>query len=269
VETIASRQNPIVSRCRRLARGRSAEDPALLLDGWHLIEAALDAGVAVELLAGPSAVLTGGAGAELAGRAAATGARVVAVTAPVLDAMSPVSSPSGLVAIARPLSAPIGAVTRPAPALVAVLADVQDPGNVGAVVRVVDAAGGTGVVACGTSADPFAWKALRGAMGSAFRIPVVRAGATADAVARLKAEGVRIVATAARGGASPYDLDWRRPVACLLGSEGAGLAPGDLELADDRVTIPMRVGVESLNVSTTAAILAYEARRQRHPPRLI
>jgi TrmH family RNA methyltransferase len=188
---------------------------------------------------------------------------VVAATAPVLDAMSPVSSPSGLVAIARPPSAAVESVPRPAPALVAVLAGVQDPGNVGAVVRVLDAAGGTGVVACGTTADPFAWKALRGAMGSAFRIPVVRAGAAADAVARLKAEGLRIVATCARGGASPYDLDWRGPVACLLGSEGAGLAPRDLELADVRVSIPMRAGVESLNVSTTAAVLAYEARRQR------
>lgn len=265
METIASRQNPVVSRCRRLARGRSAEDPALLLEGWRLIEAALDAGLALELLAAPAAVLTGAA-SQLASRAATAGARVVAATAPVLDAMSPVSSPSGLVAIARPPSPALESVTRPAPALVAVLAGVQDPGNVGAIVRVLDAAGGSGVVACGNSADPFSWKALRGAMGSAFRLPVVRAGTVAEVVARLKTQGVRVVAADAHGGSSPYDLDWRRPVACLLGSEGAGLPAADLALADDRVTIPMRAGVESLNVSATAAILAYEARRQRQTP---
>jgi TrmH family RNA methyltransferase len=265
VETIASRQNPVVSRCRGLARGRSDADAALLLEGRHLVEAALDAGLAMELLAGPRDALVGPA-AELARRAAAMGARVVAVTAAVLDAMSPVRSPSGLVAIARPLSATPDAVTRPAPALVAVLIDVQDPGNVGAVVRVVDAAGGTGVVTCGTTADPFAWKALRGAMGSAFRMPVVRAGTSADIVARLKGAGLRIVATRPCHGASPYAVDWRRPTAYLLGSEGGGLAPGDLELADEHVTIPMRAGVESLNVSTAAAILAYEAGRQRRGP---
>jgi TrmH family RNA methyltransferase len=262
VETIASRQNPLVARCRRLARGRSAGDPSVLLDGRHLVEAALDAGVDIELLAGHGALLADAA-ADLARRAAAAGARVVAVTAPVLDAMSPVSSPSGLVAIARARAAAIDAVTRPEPALVGLLVDVQDPGNVGAVVRVIDAAGGTGVVACGASADPFGWKALRGAMGSAFRLPIARADTTADAIARLRGAGLRIAATVARGGRSPYELDARQPIAWLLGSEGAGLATEDLALADDRVTIPMRSGVESLNVATTAAILAYETRRQR------
>jgi TrmH family RNA methyltransferase len=234
----------------------------VLLDGHHLVAAALDAGVSLEWLAGP-ADLIGGAAADLAGRAAATGARVFAVTAPVLDAMSPVSSPSGLVAVARVEEHAIEAVVEPPPALVALLVDVQDPGNVGAVVRVLDAAGGTGVVACGGSADPFGWKALRGAMGSAFRVPIVRAGSPADVVAPLRAAGLRIVATVPRGGLSLYQLDWRQPVACLLGSEGAGLGSRDLELVDDRVTIPMRAGVESLNVSTAAGILVYEARRQR------
>lgn len=262
MEKIVSRQNPLVTRCRRLARGRSAGDPAVLLDGRHLVEAALDAGAELEVLAG-TAVLLAGAAADLARRAAAAGTRVVAVTAPVLDAMSPVSSPSGLVAIARVELAAIDAVTRPEPALVGVLADVQDPGNVGAVVRVIDAAGGTGVVACGASADPFGWKALRGAMGSALRLPIVRADRTAEAVARLRGAGLRIVAAVARGGRSPHELDARQPIAWLFGSEGAGLAAEELALADDRVTIPMRAGVESLNIATTAAILAYETRRQR------
>jgi TrmH family RNA methyltransferase len=74
---------------------------------------------------------------------------------------------------------------------------------------------------------------------------------------------LRVTAAVARGGRSPYEFDARQPVAWLLGSEGAGLCAADLALADDHVTIPMRSGVESLNVATTAAILAYEARRQR------
>src|SRR5262249_4934093 len=145
----------------------------------------------------------------------------------------------------------------PGPALVAIAVDVQDPGNVGAIARVAEAAGASGFVAAGSSADPFGWKALRGAMGSAFRLPIAVHAQTADAVTDVRAHGCRIVATAPKGGRSLFEMDLRGPMAILVGGEGTGLS-GDLRsVADTNVTIPMTPPVESLNAAVAAAFLLY------------
>jgi TrmH family RNA methyltransferase len=147
--------------------------------------------------------------------------------------------------------------------LVVIVVDVQDPGNAGAIVRVAEAGGATGVIASGVTADPFGWKALRGSMGSALRLPVVNGGAAAEAIADARRHGCRVIAAAPRGGRSVFDIDLTGPVAILIGGEGPGLAPSVVDAADERVTIPMQAPVESLNAAVTAALLVYEARRQR------
>ena len=145
--------------------------------------------------------------------------------------------------------------------LIIVAVNVQDPGNVGAIIRVAEAGGAAGVMISAASADPFGWKALRGSMGSALRIPVIRRGSVdVDELRRL---GFRIVATAPRGGHVVFDADLRGPTAILIGGEGPGLPPDVLAAADERVSIPMEPPVESLNAATTAAVMVYEARRQR------
>ena len=141
--------------------------------------------------------------------------------------------------------------------------DVQDPGNLGAIVRVAEAGAATGVVAAGSCADPFGWKALRGSMGSALRLPVASRGRADDAIARARRHGCRIVATVARGGHLLFDVNLKMPIAVLIGGEGSGLAPSLVAAADERVTIPMQAPVESLNAAVTAALVVYEARRQR------
>ena len=265
METIVSRRNPLVARCRALARGRTDKDPAALLDGWHLLEEALRAGMAVEIVAiADCAFRDKGAGARrLEQTARVSGARTMRVSDDVLEMMSPVGAPSGVVGVARIRESSLEAVVRPAPALVLVAVDVQDPGNVGALVRVADAAGATGVVVAGASADPWGWKALRGAMGSAFRLPLLRWPDAAGLVAALRARGLRIVATGVRAGRPLYEHDLQKPTAVLFGSEGAGIPGPVASLADEALSIPMREAVDSLNVATAAAIVAYEARRQR------
>jgi TrmH family RNA methyltransferase len=147
--------------------------------------------------------------------------------------------------------------------LIIVVVDVQDPGNLGAIVRVAEAGGVAGVIACGASADPYGWKALRGAMGSAFRLPVVRSGKAEDLIPQLKDAGVRVLATAAQRVGAFYDRPLTGACAILLGGEGPGLSAGLIAAADGVVSIPMQAPVESLNVATSAAIIIYEARRQR------
>jgi TrmH family RNA methyltransferase len=258
VEPISSRQNPIVRRFRDAARSPA---DGLLLDGAHLLAEALAAQVSIELVA----VRQDCSGEEsaLAALAAERGARVVAVTPDVLSAMSPVRHPSGIVAIGLRRTATLEEALARAPQLVLLLCDVQDPGNVGAIVRAADGCGATGVIASEATADPFGWKALRGSMGSAFRIPVAPRQPLDRAVAAARARGVQVYAAVPRDGTPLPRCDLRRPSAVLLGGEGAGIGELILAAADEPLTIPMRGGVESLNVATAAAIVTYEALRQR------
>jgi RNA methyltransferase, TrmH family len=234
----------------------------LLLDGLHLLTEARAAGLAIESAAFAHRLLETVDGRSLAHALAETGTKVLAVSSGVLAAMSPVRTPSGVVAIApRPRSS-IDSVLERAPQLVVVAADVQDAGNLGAIVRAAEAAGGTGLVACGTSADPFGWKALRGSMGSAFRLPIARGDLDAT-IGACRAAGLRLLAAVPRGGRPLFDLDLRTPAALVLGGEGQGLSDHVLSRIDLRVSIPMQPPVESLNVAVVAAVVFYEARRQR------
>jgi TrmH family RNA methyltransferase len=189
------------------------------------------------------------------------------VTDAVLAALSPVQNPSGVAAIAHRRAVAVQAVLAAPPQLVLMLAEIQDPGNVGAIVRAAEGCGATGIVVGEGCADPFGWKALRGSMGSAFRLPVATTDRLADAVRDARAAGLRVFATVPRGGTAPADTDMRQPAAILLGGEGPGLQQDLLDAADGRVTIPMRPPVESLNVAIAAALILYEAARQRsHVP---
>ena len=258
---ITSRQNPIVARYRAVAQGEV--DGLLLLDGVHLVNDAIAAGVAIE----HAAVDVNASGRDELVRVLeslrARGVDTVTATAPVMGALSPVRSSSAIVAIARQPSRTVAELfVGPAP-LVVVACDVQDPGNIGAIVRVAEAGGASGVIATGITADPFGWKALRGSMGSALRLPVHRVPDIATVVADARQHRCRIVATVPRGGASLFEVDLRQPTAVLIGGEGPGLPAALVDTADARVTIPMQPPVVSLNAAVTAALVVYEARRQR------
>jgi TrmH family RNA methyltransferase len=259
--TITSRQNPLVARFRTAARGDVGG--VILLDGAHLVADAIGAGTAFQL-----AAVTPASGEEpdikaLVAALQRNGVEVIVVSASVMDAVSPVKTPSGIVALAeRPAAGADRLYGGPA-ALVICAVDVQDPGNLGAIVRVAEAAGATGVVAAGGTANPFGWKALRGSMGSALRLPIASEMEADEAIADAKRHGCRVIATVPRDGRALFDVALTGPIAILIGGEGQGLPAALLDAADERVTIPMQAPVESLNAAVTAALIVYEARRQR------
>ena len=253
---ISSRHHAVVQRCRRLAR--RAEPGVVLLDGSHVIEDALHAGVPIECL------ITDDRDPAIAAAAGRAGVPVLVATTAVMDAISPVRTPSGVVAIARWQPVPLASAFERGPALVLGLRGVQDPGNLGSAIRAADALGATAVLALEDSADPGGWKALRGAMGSTFHLPVATAD-TADTLAFCRAHGVQVAATVAASGRAADAVDLRAATLVLLGSEGRGLPDDLVAQADVRVTIPMSPRVNSLNVAVTAALILYEARRQRAP----
>lgn len=258
---ISSRSNPLVARFRDTARGRGARD-VILLDGKHLVEDALDAAVTFDTVAMVESIVDRHADG-LVDRLARAGAAIVRVPPAVMAVMSPVREPSGIVALAAAKPAPLDEVVAASPQLVLVLNGIQDAGNVGAIIRAADGCGATGVIAIEGTADPFGWKALRGAMGSTFRLPIAVRQPAAPAIAFLKSRHVAIVATVPRQGTPLPDAHLSGPVAILLGGEGAGLPEDLVASADERVSIPMRPPVESFNVAITAALILYEAAKQR------
>ena len=261
MKTLSSRHNPLVARYRAAARGETRD--VMLLDGMHLVAEAVAAGARIR----HAAVEMDAMNVTEVGRLVDTLTRaktdVAMASASVMDALSPVRSPSTIVALADRPAMSAAKVFEEAAPLVVVAVDVQDPGNVGAIVRVAEAGGATALVAAGACADPFGWKALRGSMGSALRLPILVMPDARRAVDDARRHGCRIVATTPRGGRTLFDLDYAGPIAVLIGGEGPGLPRALVEDADERVTIPMDAPVESLNAAVTAALIVYEVRRQR------
>ena len=260
---IRSRQHPFVVQCRQLARSGPAESGAVLLDGVHLAREAVASGLRGLTMAVGTAARDRAEVTEVVALVRQAGGTVLDVTNDVLEAASPVKSPSGIVAVAPCRRATLDEALGSAPALVAAALDVQDAGNLGAIIRAAEAAGATGVVVAGQSADPLGWRAIRGSMGSVFRIPVAVVADAAALLAGARGHGITTLATGPAGGQDLYATNLARPILVVLGAEGAGLDEQTYDACDERVRIPMAPPVESMNVAVAAGVILFEARRQR------
>jgi RNA methyltransferase, TrmH family len=259
-----------VKRYRELARTptKHGHERELLLDGAHLLFEARASGLAVESAAFQHDALSDPSIRTLAEQLAADGADVLIVSRKVLESMSPVKTPSGVVGIARRSTQTLKRIaggSPPLPPLIVVAHDVQDPGNVGGIMRTAEAAGATGFIVSTATADPFGWKALRGSMGSALRLPVARADID-ETLRTLRSAHVTTTGLAPRRGRPLFSADFRQPIAFVLGGEGPGLSADLSSRMDQLISIPMHAPVESLNVGVAAALVLYEAFRQRQRP---
>jgi TrmH family RNA methyltransferase len=263
VQRITSRQNPIVRTFRDAAT--RATDDLLLIEARHLIDEAVGAGLHIDALAMTAHAREREQAAleRLSAHVEAAGGRVIEVSPEVMKVTSPVRTPAGVVALASLPTVRAEAMFESQMPWVIVAADIQDPGNVGAIVRVAEAAGASGVWFTGASAHPLSWKAVRGSMGSIFRLPVARTSSTEGALERCRSHGLRIVATAPLARRTMDETLLTGAVAVVLGGEGHGLPESIRTVADEEMRIPMSAPVESLNVATAAAVVAYEMRRQR------
>ena len=264
-ETLRSRANPLYKRLRAL-KGRTGERDLCLLEGPRLVLEALAAGLVVaEAVASPRAE------ASPAGPAALAELRqrevpIRRMAAELVASLSEAETSQGLLALARRPSVDEEEIFQGTPPLVLVADGVQNPGNLGGLLRTAEAAGASGAILTTGCADPFSWKALRGSMGSAFRLPHVRGGPIEHVLDTLEARGIAVLATAADGERRYDEADLRGPVALVVGGEGAGLAPAVRERAAARLRIPLEEPVESLNVGVAAALVLFEAARQRGFP---
>ncbi|MGN0240524.1 MAG: TrmH family RNA methyltransferase [Candidatus Weimeria sp.] len=184
------------------------------------------------------------------------------VSAGVFSEISDTSHSQGIAAIVRQPSYQLEDLLSGTPLLL-VLENIQDPGNLGTMVRTALGAGATGIVMTKDCVDIFSPKAVRSTMGALYRVPFVVAGDAASVFDLLRGK-VRFYA-AAPGGEKPYDrFDYSKPSAFVIGNEGNGLRPETIAACDERMMIPMEGDLESLNAAMAAGILMYEAHRQRH-----
>jgi len=275
-DLLTSRENRWLKEFRVALRGGVATaNGAVGVEGVRLVEEALTSGCRIE------AVLFSESGerhrerlAPLVGKAE-VGFPVLRTTDRLFEGIADTEHPQGVAALVEPrkvemsdvLATPEGAC---APLLV-ILAGVQDPGNVGTILRTAAAFGATGVVTTATgqsgTASPFAPKAMRASAGASLYLPIRSGMALGILLTQLKLNGIRTVASCVHGegvGAmAPWEVEWCEPVALLVGNEGAGLPEEVVHGADGRIHIPMATRVESLNAAAAATVVLYEAYRQR------
>jgi TrmH family RNA methyltransferase len=257
MKTVASRDNAAYKSLARLVSNGSERRRAGLsmLDGAHLLAAFLDSGALPEEIAVNRAGLADPEIARLLERSCA--ARTTLLSDALFESLSTVDSPTGVIACVK---TPVGAKVPVDASLVLFLENIQDPGNVGTLLRSAAAAGAGHVLLSATSA--FAWspKVLRAGMGAHFAVNIVEGANAEEFLARYRGA---TVALAGEARASLYDLDLRPPTAFFVGNEGSGLSEGVRRAASVRARIPMPGRVESLNAGSAGSICLFEAVRQR------
>jgi TrmH family RNA methyltransferase len=276
-DSITSRDNKWLKKFRAALRGSGPEQgEPIAAEGPKLVEEGVRAGLETEAFLVSE---TGERQLERILRAASDSesgiprSRIFKTTDKLFESVAGTETPQGVAALFRAREwnfddalrgrADGGGAYRSDAPLVIVMTAVQDPGNVGTIVRSAEAFGASGVIATRGTADPWSPKALRASAGSALRLPLLRGIAAPVLLAQLRIAGVRILAAGKRANADATTADMRGACAIFIGNEGRGLLSEVEHAADDWISIAMNEDVESLNAGVAASVILFEAARQR------
>jgi TrmH family RNA methyltransferase len=262
-EIISSRDNTLLRQVRAVRDGRV--DDAIFVEGMRLCEEALTSGMRIQAVVFSDEIARKEKAAALIEKLAAASDRLVCVSENLLQYVSYSKTSQGILLLA---SRPDTSETQLAhkqveTSLIVIMHRITNPVNVGAILRTSEATGVTGAIATENATDPFSPKALRGAMGAAFRLPVWYRPSYPQALDWCAQRRIKTVCADLHAKKDYTEFDWTGPCALILGPETAGLSAAEIAAADDAIRIPMREPVESLNVSVATGVLLYEAARQR------
>jgi TrmH family RNA methyltransferase len=260
IKPITSASNPLLKRIRALHQRSAREKSGLfLIEGAKLVNEAHARNVPVRDILVSQSFLKEGLGACHA----ANISQVAVVEDKLFRELSTTEHPEGIIAVAEIPRHRLSEVVRGKAPLVVVAVSIQDPGNLGTIIRTALAAGASGVVLTKGTVDPYNPKVVRAAAGSLYAMPIVGDLPVDDAIRTLKASGVSVYALDPHADRPYWQTEMSGPVALALGSEGQGLPDAVLLQADCRVRVPMNSACESLNVSVSAGIVLYWAVQQR------
>ena len=248
----------------RLRNRRERRETGLfLVEGFREIRRALDAGVGIEEMWFCPELYLGTSEGEIVDRSAVAGAETIQASDAPFRRMAYRDRPEGLLAVCRQFDTSLGHISLGEPALVLVVESIEKPGNLGTMIRAAGAAGADAVVVADPTTDVFNPNVVRSSLGTCFLVPIAVA-ATDDAIGWLTSKGLRICVATPEADTNHWEAPMREPTALVVGSEQYGLSPAFIHATDIAVRIPMPGGViDSLNAATSAAILLFEAVRQR------
>lgn len=257
---VNSRQNARVKELRRLFHeARPNQQSEIAIEGMHLVEEAIRSGLKV------STVFFAESARERAQKLLpqlSQQTEMLLLPNDLFSGAVPTETPQGVAALVRVKAHILAEVLDKKPALLVVIAGLQDPGNLGTIARSAEAFGATGLLLTEKTVSPWNWKAVRASAGSLLRVPWVKVDMAA-AISEVQSRSIVVLATSSHKGRVISQADLRRSLALIVGNEGAGLSKSVLAQADEVVAIPQSEKVESLNAGIAASIVLYEANRQR------
>lgn len=256
---ITSIRNPFVQRARLLLSDRKEREQQNLavVEGVRLAEEVVESGLPLAFWLATPDLAEKERGARVLAELARRGVEGALISREVFDRAADTQHPQGLFLAFAPRHRTLADLV---PGLVVLADGLTDPGNLGTLIRTADALGAAGLVTAAGGVDPYSPKVVRSAMGSLFRLPVVKNVASDAALAAWPAQ---VVVAEADGAALPWEVDFRKPTVLVVGSEAHGPSAAARQAASVRVRIPMPGGAESLNATVAASLLLYEALRQR------
>jgi RNA methyltransferase, TrmH family len=261
-DLITSSANPVVKRMRLLAdRRHRRREGAFVVQGIQPVWQAVEAGAAIETLIVAPGLLGRSPAGQMVAEQEAGGVRVSRVSDELFGRLSGREGPSGLAAIVRGRLALLGDLPAGPGSVFVALHEIGNPGNLGTIIRTANAAGASGVMLLGQATDPFDPAAVKASMGALFSTPVSQAEPD-EFFTWAARQRIAVVTTSASAPQSFWGASYPRPLALLLGAEGAGLPETVLARGDIRVSIPMTGTAESLNLAVAAGLLLYEVQRQ-------
>lgn len=259
---ISSRDNSLLRLARAVRDGK--DENLIFVEGLRLCEEALHSNLKIQAVIYSNEIARKERAAALLAELSRKCERVGEVSESLLATVSYTKTPQGMIVLAeRPKAGKKALEQQQSGHLLVILDGINNPVNVGAILRSAEAAGATGLISTGNSADPFSAKALRGAMGSAFRLPIWTRASYEEALSWCAEHEIKTVAADLGASKMHTDIDWNEASALVVGPESTGLSVAQLQMTDETVKIPMQGNVESLNVGVAAAVLLYEASRQR------
>ena len=260
---ITSHDNSLLRRARAVRDGKMTE--LIFVEGLRLCEEALTSRLKIEVVIFSEEIARKERAAAFLQAVGNVGAKLAEVSERLLASISYTKTPQGIVVLAsRPSwNRKKFESAQPEAPLIVIMHGINNPVNVGAILRTAEAAGATGAIATAHTTDPFSPKALRGAMGSAFRLPIWTETNYEDVLVWCARRKIQTVCTDVKGSTLHTEIDWRGPRALIIGPESTGLSTEEVSAAGAAIRIPMQGKVESLNVAVATAIVLYEAARQR------
>jgi len=260
---ISSSLNRLVREAKAIRLRQNKNERGLfMIDGPHLVDMALNSGAVIKEVFLTESFVAKQENSKLLGAVSKYASRIVEVTEHVMSGLSDTQTPQGIVAVVSHKADKLHDLRPAGLPFFAVADGIQDPGNLGTIIRTSDAAGAAAVILLPGTCDVFMQKTIRASSGSIFNIPVVNAG-TAELLKWAAERGIALAVTLPDAGTSIFEADLNRAVAFVFGSEARGVSEQIRGASGMSVKIPLYGKAESLNVATSAAICLYEAVRQR------